>query len=78
MSRPRRGYKLTDREIEMASYVYRGMSNREISKMMGNNPGSVRGNLRNVYNKLGLSGDGARVGLAVWVARQVKDTGDWS
>ena len=78
MSRPRRGYKLTDREIEMAKHVYGGRNNKEISKMMGNDPGSVRGNLRNVYSKLGLSGDGARVGLAVWVARQVKDTGDWS
>ncbi len=58
---------LTNRELEIAALVARGLTDREIAVRLVISPRTVDGHLRNVFAKLKIS---SRAGLAVWVARQ--------
>jgi DNA-binding NarL/FixJ family response regulator len=46
--------KLSHREIEIVSYVARGMSNRAIGDTLGLSENTVRNHLRSILDKLGL------------------------
>lgn len=46
---------LTDRELEMLTYAARGLTNKEIGRMLFISDRTVQGHLQNVYQKLGVS-----------------------
>lgn len=45
---------LTDRELEMLGYAARGLTNKEIGKLLFISDRTVQGHLQNVYQKLGV------------------------
>lgn len=59
--------KLSEREIEAATLVTRGLKDEEIAQRMGISCGTVRQHTNRIYRKLGLDSYGnARVRLAIW------------
>lgn len=47
--------KLSQRELEIVTYVARGMSNRAIGEALGLSENTVRNHLRSILDKLGLT-----------------------
>ena len=47
--------KLSQRELEIVTYVVRGMSNRAIGEALGLSENTVRNHLRSILDKLGLT-----------------------
>lgn len=57
--------KLTAREIQVATMVWQGLTNREIGNLMGTTEQVVKNHLRNTFDKLGVW---SRLELAMYVA----------
>jgi DNA-binding NarL/FixJ family response regulator len=57
--------KLTGREIQVATMVWQGLTNREIGNFMGTTEQVVKNHLRNTFDKLGVW---SRLELAMYVA----------
>jgi DNA-binding NarL/FixJ family response regulator len=63
MMTPRDG--LTPKEIEVATMVWEGLTNREIGNHMGTSEQVVKNHLRSTFDKLGVW---SRLELAMYVA----------
>ena len=64
--------QLTSKEIQVATLVWQGLTNREIARIIGTTEQVVKNYLRNIYDKLGVWN---RVELALWYeARQHGDS----
>lgn len=61
------GMPLTRREIEVATLIGRGLSNRQIAETLSISIATVERHTANIFNKLGLRG---RAQVAVWAAEQ--------
>jgi len=61
--RPREG--LTPKEIQVATLVWEGLTNREIGNLMGTTEQVVKNHLRSTFDKLGVW---SRLELAMYVA----------
>ena len=59
--------KLSQRELEIVSYVARGLSNRAIGETLGLSENTVRNHLRSILDKLGLKN---RVQVATLALKQ--------
>lgn len=57
--------KLSPREIEIATLIGRGLSNRQIAEHLSISIATVERHVANIFNKLGLH---ARAQVAVWAA----------
>jgi non-specific serine/threonine protein kinase len=57
---------LSDRELEVARLVARGLTDREIADQLAISPHTVDNHLRHIFAKLNLS---TRAALAAWVVR---------
>jgi DNA-binding CsgD family transcriptional regulator len=56
---------LTSKEVEIASLVWRGLTNREIGNLTGTTEQVVKNHLRSTFDKLGVW---SRLELAMYVA----------
>jgi DNA-binding CsgD family transcriptional regulator len=56
---------LTSKEIEVATLVWQGLTNREIGKLTGTTEQVVKNHLRSAFDKLGVW---SRLELAMYVA----------
>ena len=57
--------RLTPKEIQIATLVWEGLTNREIAKMIGTTEQVVKNYLRTTFDKLGVW---SRLELALYVA----------
>jgi DNA-binding NarL/FixJ family response regulator len=57
--------QLTPKEIQVATLVWEGLTNREISKLMGTTEQVIKNHLRSTFDKLGVW---SRLELAMYVA----------
>lgn len=57
--------RLTAKEIKVADLVWQGLTNREISKLMGTTEQVIKNHLRSTFDKLGVW---SRLELAMYVA----------
>jgi len=57
--------RLTAKEVQVATLVWEGMTNREIAKIIGTTEQVVKNYLRNIVDKLGVW---SRLELALYVA----------
>ena len=57
--------RLTDKEIQVASLVWQGLTNREIGKLMGTTEQVIKNHLRSTFDKLGVW---SRLELAMYIA----------
>ena len=57
--------RLTPKEIQIAILVWEGMTNREISRIVGTTEQVIKNHLRNTFDKLGVW---SRLELAMYVA----------
>jgi len=57
--------RLTAKEIQVATLVWKGLTNREIADMIGTTEQVVKNYLRNTFDKLGVW---SRLELALYVA----------
>lgn len=57
--------RLTAKEIQIAILVWEGLTNREISKIMGTTEQVIKNHLRSAFDKLGVW---SRLELAMYVA----------
>lgn len=57
--------RLTAKEVQVATLVWQGMTNREIAKLIGTTEQVVKNYLRNTFDKLGVW---SRLELALYVA----------
>lgn len=57
--------QLTAKEIQVATLVWEGLTNREISKLMGTTEQVIKNHLRSTFDKLGVW---SRLELAMYVA----------
>ncbi len=57
--------RLTPKEIQVATLVWEGLTNREIGNLMGTTEQVVKNHLRNTFDKLGVW---SRLELAMYVA----------
>lgn len=57
--------RLTPKEIQIAILVWEGMTNREISKLVGTTEQVIKNHLRSTFDKLGVW---SRLELAMYVA----------
>jgi DNA-binding NarL/FixJ family response regulator len=57
--------KLTPKELQVATLVWEGLTNREIGNLMGTTEQVVKNHLRNTFDKLGVW---SRLELAMYVA----------
>jgi DNA-binding NarL/FixJ family response regulator len=57
--------RLTPKEIEIARLVWEGMTNREISRLIGTTEQVIKNHLRSTFDKLGVW---SRLELAMYVA----------
>ncbi|MEX0754891.1 MAG: helix-turn-helix transcriptional regulator [Actinomycetota bacterium] len=62
--RLRRVAVLTPRELEVIGLVARGLTNREIARVLGISPGTVRAHLEHAFTKLGVGTRTAAVAMA--------------
>jgi DNA-binding NarL/FixJ family response regulator len=56
---------LTPKEVEVATLVWQGLTNREIGKMLGTSEQVIKNHLRSTFDKLGVW---SRLELAMYVA----------
>ncbi|MGO9085700.1 MAG: response regulator transcription factor [Candidatus Sulfotelmatobacter sp.] len=56
---------LTPKEIQVAMLVWHGLTNREISRIMGTSEQVIKNHLRSTFDKLGVW---SRLELAMYVA----------
>jgi len=57
--------RLTAKEVQIATLVWKGLTNREISKLVGTTEQVVKNYLRTTFDKLGVW---SRLELAIYVA----------
>ena len=57
--------QLTTKEIQVATYVWQGLTNREIARLIGTTEQVVKNYLRTTFDKLGVW---TRLELALYVA----------
>jgi DNA-binding NarL/FixJ family response regulator len=57
--------RLTSRELEVATLVWKGLTNREIAQLIGTTEQVVKNYLRTTFDKLGVW---SRLELAMYVA----------
>ena len=57
--------RLTPKEIQVAKLVWEGLTNREISRIMGTSEQVIKNHLRSTFDKLGVW---SRLELAMYVA----------
>ena len=57
--------RLTAKEIQVATLVWEGLTNREISKLMGTTEQVIKNHLRSTFDKIGVW---SRLELAMYVA----------
>jgi DNA-binding NarL/FixJ family response regulator len=57
--------RLTPKEIQVATFVWEGLTNREIGKLMGTTEQVIKNHLRSTFDKLGVW---SRLELAMYVA----------
>lgn len=57
--------QLTPKEIQIATLVWEGMTNREISRIVGTTEQVIKNHLRSIFDKLGVW---SRTELAMYVA----------
>ena len=57
--------RLTPKEIQIANLVWEGMTNREISRIVGTTEQVIKNHLRSTFDKLGVW---SRLELAMYVA----------
>ena len=57
--------RLTEKEVQVATLVWEGLTNREIAKLIGTTEQVVKNYLRNTFDKLGVW---SRLELALYVA----------
>ena len=57
--------RLTPKEIQVATYVWEGLTNREIGKLMNTTEQVVKNHLRSTFDKIGVW---SRLELAMYVA----------
>jgi DNA-binding NarL/FixJ family response regulator len=57
--------RLTNKEAQVATLVWEGLTNREIAKLIGTTEQVVKNYLRNTFDKLGVW---SRLELALYVA----------
>ena len=57
--------RLTPKEVEVATLVWQGLTNREIGKLMNTTEQVVKNHLRSTFDKLGVW---SRLELAMYVA----------
>jgi DNA-binding NarL/FixJ family response regulator len=57
--------RLTAKEIQVASLVWKGLTNREISRIMGTTEQVIKNHLRSTFDKLGVW---SRLELAMYIA----------
>jgi DNA-binding NarL/FixJ family response regulator len=57
--------QLTPKEIQIATLVWEGMTNREISRLVGTTEQVIKNHLRSIFDKLGVW---SRLELAMYVA----------
>jgi len=57
--------RLTAKEIQVATLVWKGLTNREIARVIGTTEQVVKNYLRNTFDKLGVW---SRLELALYVA----------
>ncbi len=57
--------RLTEKEINVATFVWQGLTNREIGKLMGTTEQVIKNHLRSTFDKLGVW---TRLELAMYVA----------
>jgi len=57
--------RLTPKEVQVATLVWEGLTNREISKLMGTTEQVIKNHLRSTFDKLGVW---SRLELAMYVA----------
>ncbi|HZQ25375.1 MAG TPA: LuxR C-terminal-related transcriptional regulator [Terriglobales bacterium] len=58
-------YQLTNKEMQVATLVWEGLTNREIAKLVGTTEQVVKNYLRTTFDKLGVW---SRLELAIYVA----------
>ena len=56
---------LTAKEIQIANLVWEGLTNREISRIIGTTEQVIKNHLRSIFDKLGVL---SRLELAMYVA----------
>ena len=59
--------RLTPKEIQVATLVWEGLTNREIGKVVGTSENVVKNHLRGAFDKLGVW---SRLELAMYVANR--------
>jgi DNA-binding NarL/FixJ family response regulator len=57
--------RLTPKEIQIATLVWEGLTNREIGKILGTSEQVIKNHLRSIFDKLGVW---SRLELAMYVA----------
>lgn len=57
--------RLTPKEIQVATLVWQGLTNREISRIMGTTEQVIKNHLRSTFDKLGVW---SRLELAMYIA----------
>ena len=57
--------RLTAKEIQIATLVWQGLTNREIGKIVGTSEQVIKNHLRSIFDKLGVW---SRLELAMYVA----------
>jgi DNA-binding NarL/FixJ family response regulator len=57
--------RLTPKEIQVATLVWEGLTNREVSKLMGTTEQVIKNHLRSIFDKIGVW---SRLELAMYVA----------
>jgi DNA-binding NarL/FixJ family response regulator len=57
--------RLTAKEVEVANYVWQGLTNREIGKLMSTTEQVIKNHLRSIFDKVGVW---SRLELAMYVA----------
>jgi len=57
--------RLTPKETQVATFVWQGLTNREISNLMGTTEQVIKNHLRSTFDKLGVW---SRLELAMYVA----------
>jgi DNA-binding NarL/FixJ family response regulator len=57
--------QLTSKEIQVATFVWRGLTNREIARLIGTTEQVIKNYLRTTFDKLGVW---TRLELALYVA----------
>ena len=58
-------YQLTIKEIQVATYVWQGLTNREIARLIGTTEQVIKNYLRTTFDKLGVW---SRLELALYIA----------